>query len=306
MFFLLFLSLFLGFGYLAGNYMVNYALKRGNDVDAKALPRASTIIHNPDLFAPTMPSARHEELTVTSDDGLRLVATAFYPDSPSNLWVILIAGYGRHQGFAWNYADEYLSKGFNILTPDLRAIGKSAGEYITMGAKESDDITCWINAIKEKNPHARIVLHGVSMGAATAMLTAAKSHDVAAVIDDCGYSDAYEILSEQMEKIFGLPRFPVMNFVDIVCHWRTGVYLSDASPIKAVTQSNAPMLFIHGDADRLVPPDMMERLYDASHAQLKEKLLLKDVEHAVAMPHDREKYFAAVFGFLTRAAITTP
>jgi hypothetical protein len=40
-----------------------------------------------------------------------------------------------------------------------------------MGYDDSRDILRWIDWILEKDPAARIILHGISMGAATVLMT---------------------------------------------------------------------------------------------------------------------------------------
>lgn len=72
------------------------------------------------------------------------------------------------------FAKQYYKAGFNILMPDLRGHGDSEGQYTTMGYYESVDVIDWIKEIIKKDPDALIVLHGISMGAATVMLTTGK------------------------------------------------------------------------------------------------------------------------------------
>ena len=228
-----------------------------------------------------------------------LVATHFSPEEPSRRWVILVHGYGRNQSFVWDYAAEYIKRGYHVLTPDLRAAGLSEGKYLTMGVKESDDIALWTKEIARKDENAQIVLHGISMGAATVMMTAAKQpQNVVAAIEDCGYTSAYDMFTVQLDKLFGLPEFPVMNCVDIVSPMKTGAAISDAAPLRSVPHTEVPMLFIHGDADKLVPCEMMEKLYAASSAPAKEKFIVAGAGHADAKKTNPQKYFGRVFAFL--------
>ena len=61
--------------------------------------------------------------------------------------------------------------GMNILLPDLRLSGLSGGEHYTMGWSEKNEVKLWINvATKLFGDTTRIVVHGVSMGAATVMM----------------------------------------------------------------------------------------------------------------------------------------
>ena len=302
-------ALALGAGYLVGDYFVNYALKRNIDNGHSEAPSAILIIGSPLLFSLPMPDIEHESWHYTSLDGLNLVATHFFPQGYSHHWAILVHGYGRSQGFAWDYTQPYIDQDFNVLTPDLRASGESEGTYLTMGVKEGEDIVGWVQKIVALDPDAKIVLHGVSMGAATVMLAAASPDmpkNVTAVIEDCGYTNAYDLFGEQLEKNFNLPRFPIMNCVDAVSEMRTGAKISDASPLTAVAQSDVPMMFIHGTDDDLVPVSMMEELYQHSAAKLKERVLLDGVNHALAMPHDREAYFAHIFDFVEKAEEQPP
>lgn len=287
------LIIFLGAAYFAGNYFVNFALK--------APPPATANIADPNLKAPPAPNFPHEDWTLTSSDGFTLHATYYKPARESHDWAILVHGYGRDQTFANDYAEEYLKRGYNVLTPDLRACGKSEGIFLTMGALEGQDVKLWAEKISKHDSQAKIIFHGVSMGAATVMIAAAlEPENLVAVVEDCGYTSAYEMFTAQLEKIFGLPEYPVMPIVDVVSKIKTGVAISEAAPIESVEKISVPILFIHGDADGLVPYEMMNRLFDAATSPVKEKLTVNGAGHADAKPSNPEKYFERVFEFLAK------
>ena len=286
-------------GYFVGNYFVDFALKRGEDLSP---PPACANIADPNLKAPPAPNFPIEVWTLESFDGLELKAKRFFPAEPTNRWAILIHGYGRDGTFAYDYAEEYLKRGWNVLIPDLRAAGESQGEFITMGAFESRDVYDWAAKVVEQNPDAQIILHGVSMGAATALMTAAlEPKNLVAVVEDCGYTSAYAMFTAQLEKIFGLPEYPAMPCADLVCKLKTGVKISDAAPLEVVDKIKVPVLFIHGDADKLVPFDMMSELFDACAAP-KEKFVVAGAGHADAKRTNPAAYFDKVFAFLDAAA----
>ena len=278
--------------YAVGDYFVDFALKRGEDLSP---PQACANIADPNLKAPPAPNFPAEDWTLESFDGLTLHAKKFSPAESSDRWAILIHGYGRDGTFAYDYADEYLKRGWNVLIPDLRASGLSEGEFITMGALESRDVFDWAKKIPDD---AKIVLHGVSMGAATALMAAAlEPPNLVAVVEDCGYTSAYEMFAAQVKKIFGLPEYPVMPCADWVCKFHTSVKISDAAPLAVVDKIKVPTLFIHGDADGLVPFEMMGRLYDACAAP-KEKFIVEGAGHADAKSSNPAAYFDKVFAFL--------
>ena len=282
----------IGAGYFVGNYFVDFALKRGDDLSP---PKACANIADPNLKAPPIPNFPAEDWTLESFDGLKLHAKKFSPAEETNRWAILVHGYGRDGTYAYDYADEYLKRGWNVLVPDLRAAGESEGEFITMGALESRDVFDWASKLPSD---AKIILHGVSMGAATVMMTAAlKPKKLVAVVEDCGYTSAYEMFTAQLNKIFSLPEYPVMPCANNVCKLKTGVKISDAAPLEVVDEITVPILFIHGDADGLVPFEMMGRLYDKAVAP-KEKFVVKGAGHADAKRTNPTAYFDKVFKFL--------
>lgn len=290
---LLILIILIGAGYFVGNYFVNFALK--------APPPATANIADPNLKAPPTPNFPSEIWTITSTDGFTLHATYYEPARESHEWAILVHGYGRDQTFSNDYAEEYLKRDWNVLTPDLRGCGTSEGIYLTMGTLESRDVAIWAEKIIERDPQAKIILHGVSMGAATVMMTAAlEPKNVVAVVEDCGYTSAYEMFTAQLDKIFGLPEFPIMPIVDVVSRIKTGFAISDAAPIESVKKFSVPILFIHGDEDKLVPYEMVNRLFDAASSPVKEKFTVEGAGHADAKRKDATAYFNRVFDFLTR------
>ena len=293
-------------GYFTGGYFVDLALKRGNAEDPKAPPAVFTMAFTSSggLHPAARPKFEGEDWQITSEDGLKLAATHFSPARRSHSWVILVHGYGCSQQYSWDFASEYLRHGYEVLTPDLRASGESEGRYLTMGALESQDIVRWARQIAAADPEARIVLHGVSMGAATVMLASAAElpPQVTAVVEDSGYTDVYGMFSAELKKLFGLPSFPVLDCANLMSGVRTGVYFKDVRPVDAVRQSKVPMLFIHGDADQLVPVGMMKELYAASAAPAKEELTVAGASHAVSASVAHDAYYKKVFGFADRYA----
>ncbi|MBQ9406999.1 MAG: alpha/beta hydrolase [Desulfovibrio sp.] len=296
---LIFMVAVLATGYAIGDYFVDYALKRGNDTDALAPPAACVNIHDKSREIPQMPTSSIEKWRMTMPDGRHVAATYAIPAQKGHRWVILAHGYGRDQRYMRDYAEEYVQHGYNVLTPDLCASGESEGAYITMGIKESEEVAHWAAKVRERDAQAEIVLHGVSMGAATVLLAAGRYtiSGLAAVIEDCGYTSAYEMFTSQLGVIYGLPEFPIMTCVDIVSGIKTGGKVSDAAPIDVMSRIKVPGMFIHGAADTLVPPSMLESLYNACQTP-KKKFLVQGAGHGDAMTVAGKEYWERIFSFL--------
>ncbi len=289
-----------GAAYVAGCFFVDLALKRGttNNPDAPPAIFRSAIEGNGRAIRPApKPDFDAEPWTIQSFDKLTLRATRFEPEQDSHRWVLILHGYGLTQAHVWSYANAYLHHGYHVLTPDLRASGSSDGAYTTMGALEARDIADWAHRIVSADPDARIVLHGVSMGAAAVMLATGEKLpvNVVAVVEDSGYANIYDLFAIELDKLLSHPAYPLLDAVDFVCEYRAGFSFRKASPIESVRRSHLPILFIHSTGDRLVPFPMMQTLYNASSASGKEKLVVEKIGHGAL--YQAKNYFPYVFAF---------
>ena len=215
-------------------------------------------------------------------------------------WVILLHGYTGSKEMMYPYAYWYVKHGYHVLTPDFRCQGESEGDYIGLGATDSKDLDKWIELILEREPEAEIVLHGLSMGASTALIHSAKpdSH-IKAVISDCAFTDAYSMFREKVWSWFHLPAFPVIDSARLMIRLRAGYDLKETSPLNAVEKSHVPTLFIHGREDRMIPFDMCRELYDAAACD-KEIMIVDGAGHAQAVDRDPIGYWITIEHFLEK------
>lgn len=238
---------------------------------------------------------------ITSSDKLKLHSYKVTNQNNSNKWVIAVHGYTSEGINMSTYAKHYYDNGYNVLIPDLRAHGLSEGNYIGMGWDDRLDIISWINYILNENPNAEIILHGVSMGAATVLMTSGEEipSNVKAIVADCGYTSVWDEFAYQLDDLFSLPEFPILNVSSMVAKIRAGYFLGEASSLKQVKNSKTPILYIHGDKDDFVPYYMMEELYNATSSE-KEMLTIKGAEHAKASEVDPETYWNTVNNFINK------
>lgn len=245
--------------------------------------------------------SNYENVYITSYDNLKLHSYQITNSIPSNTWVISVHGYMSQGQYLTNPAKHFYDMGYNVLLPDLRSHGQSEGDYIGMGWDDRHDILSWIDYILEQNPNAQIVLHGISMGAATVMSVSGEElpTNVKAIIEDCGYTSVWDQFASQLKTLFNLPQFPFMHVASLVTKIRAGYWLGEASPIEQVANSKTPMLFIHGDEDNFVPYSMHQQLYDASSAE-KELLVIEGAGHAMAGTHNPDLYWSTISTFLRK------
>lgn len=193
--------------------------------------------------------------------------------------------------------------GYNILLPDLHAHGLSDGEEIQMGWKDRKDVIKWTEiaerTFRDSTAESQIVVHGVSMGAATTMCVSGEQlpRYVTAFVEDCGYTGVWDEFTVQLKEQFGLPAFPLMPVTSALCRIRYGWSFGEASPLKQVAKCRRPMLFIHGETDTFVPSWMVYPLYKAKHGY-KEMWITRGTEHARSFHDYPDEYRERVTTFL--------
>lgn len=239
-----------------------------------------------------------KQVSVLSEDGLTLRGLRL--SASTHKWVILVHGYsGRGSEMALQ-AQQYHQRGFNVLTPDLRAHGGSEGKYIGMGWLDRRDLLVWIGQILSEDAAAQIVLHGHSMGASAVLEVSGEPDlpkNVQAIISDCAYASVWDMFSIILKKWFKLPPFPVLYLASFMSRILCGYSFTKASAINAVAQSKTPTLFIHGQSDDFVPPDMAKTLYKAANCE-KKLLIYADAGHCGSC--QAQDYYTHIFSFLTQ------
>lgn len=242
-----------------------------------------------------------EHLTMESRDGLKLNAYSIDQEENQHLWAIICHGYGGEAGHNSTSAYKFHQKGYNILMPDARGHGLSEGDYIGMGWDDRLDIVDWIAQIIEKDSEAQIVLYGVSMGGATVMMVSGEDlpSNVKVIVEDCGYSSAWDEFAYQLDMIFKIPEFPAMNFASLVTKVRAGWWLGDGSAIEQVAKSKTPMFFAHGDDDTFVPFFMLQEVYDAANVD-KDILVAEGAGHGESAAILGQEYWDRVFEFVNQ------
>lgn len=244
----------------------------------------------------------HKDIYIFSIDKLKLHATEIKQANNlyKNNWAIIIHGYNNFGLQMLDIAQEFYKLGFNIILPDCRGHGKSDGDYISMGWYDRFDILQWIKFIIKKNPQAKIILYGLSMGGAAVLMTSGENLPVnlKCIISDCAYTSVKDELFYHYKKIFNLPKF-LLNLTDIICQTKPGYKLSEASAINQVKKSKTPILFIHGAQDRFVPTKMVYKLYKTANCP-KDILVMPKAGHAMSYKTNSKKYWQKINAFLKR------
>ena len=241
-----------------------------------------------------------ESSSLTADDGTELAAWYFAASESTHDYAVCLHGYTNEPIGMARYVKRFHDRGMNVLAPAARAHERSGGDYIGMGWPERRDIAGWIKLILSWDPDARIILHGVSMGAATVLMASGETlpENVKAVIADCGYTSEWDEFIWEAETLH-IPWFPVLNSASLLSKLRDGYDFKQASALDQVKKSRIPTLFIHGSEDELVPYKMLGELYLAAACE-KEKLTVEGAGHALSSSVDPELYWSTVERFIEK------
>lgn len=251
-------------------------------------------------------ASKHRQLL--SQDGLVLNGYFIPAPEPTSHYVVICHGYKNSALSMADYAFVYHNAGWNVLVPDHRAHGYSQGRYISMGWKEHQDLILWVNQLVGQDRRAQIVLHGLSMGASTVMMAAGSPElpaNVVAAIEDCGYTSVTDELEDKVSQGFGLPAFPLVPITSLLTRIHVGNFLGDVDCVEAVSRSQIPMLFIHGEDDVFVPFWMLEELYAAATCP-KLQLAVPGAAHGQARRANPQLYWSTVEYFVERFAPAAP
>ena len=202
-----------------------------------------------------------EQIDITAGDGIRLRGYYLPAAQPSDRLVIGLHGY-TSSGLSNFSPHSYFfhQQGFDCLIVDARAHGESGGKYIGFGVLDRFDCLAWINYVEKRfGGEKRIILHGTSMGATTALMTLGFSSlpdSVKGVISDCAFTSPYDVFVHILKRDYHLPPFPIMQFNSILCKSKAGYSFDEYSTLTALKQTDRPVLFIHGAEDNFVPVPM--------------------------------------------------
>lgn len=284
-------------------YMIDYSLRPVN--------RGKDLAGSEAYMRQTYPQINHwldslknnrllKDTFIMADDGVKLHAYYAYASKPTRKTAVIVHGYTDsairmfHIGYLYNKSLNY-----NIIVPDLRYTGLSEGDAIQMGWKDRLDIIDWIDLTPALfGDSIETVVHGISMGAATTMMTSGENLPdyIKCFVEDCGYTSVWEQFKKELDEQFGLPAFPLLYTASWICQIQNGWNFHEASAINQVKKCRKPMFFIHGDKDDFVPTYMVHEVYNAK-PEPKEIWIVPDTDHATSYKNYPDEYTKRVKEF---------
>ena len=233
----------------------------------------------------------HEVVAIKSFDGLNLSAKYYHHADGAPLDILF---HGYRSASCRDCCGVFrISKdqGHNVLLVDQRAHGKSGGRIITFGIRERHDCVSWINyAIERFGKKQKIMLIGLSMGAATVLMAAGLElpHNVVGIISDSTYTSPRDIVLK-VSRDRKYPEILVAPLVKAAAKIFGNFDLDETTAVEAVKYCKKPVLFLHGEDDFFVPCRMTRKVF-AACASEKHLVAFHNNGHCANYVFNTERY----------------
>lgn len=236
-------------------------------------------------------SLNYKEYSIKSFDGLKLTGRYFECSKGAPIEIMFHGYRGNAERDLSTGIKRAFKCGRNVLLINQRGSGSSEGHVISFGINERKDCLDWIKlVINEFGNDVKIILTGVSMGAATVLMASCMDlpNNVKGILADCGYNKPSDIIKKVIKEM-KLPADFFYHFVKLGGKIFGKFNIDETSPYEAVQKSKVPIIFIHGDQDSIVPCDMSNKLYEACTSR-KKIVTIEGSDHGVSYLVNPEKY----------------
>jgi uncharacterized protein len=194
--------------------------------------------------------------------------------------VVVLHGWGGNAEDMLVFAFVLHRANFAVLLLDARNHGQSEGDGFSSLPRFAEDLERgfdWLRHEPGVDP-ARVILLGHSVGAAAALLVAARRPEPVAVVSIAAFAHPVDLMRRQMRAHY-IPYWPVGWLVLRYVERTIGARFHAIAPCNTIGAVDCPILLIHGEADDRVPPSDALRIYASRRDDRTELLLMQATGH---------------------------
>lgn len=241
---------------------------------------------------------RLRAVTFPSED--RIMLTGWYGEAAEPAaTIILCHGMPGDKRDMAGLAGALVEAGFGTLAFDFRGWGESDRGPVTFGYREMHDILGAVTFVQNQRTerHQRIGIVGLSMGAAAAILAAAETPAIEAIVADSSYARLDQEADLVVRRLWGPLAALVSGSARQLAERLIGTPLASVSPVNAVAKiSPRPVMIIHGMSDRLTDVRDAYALYQAC-GDPKTLWIIEHAAHARTRRVGAEQYDRRIIEF---------
>jgi fermentation-respiration switch protein FrsA (DUF1100 family) len=219
--------------------------------------------------------AEFKDVEFQTSDGVT-ISGWLLPSREKKVTIIYSHGLFRSRRELLKRAVDLWKLGYGTLLYDSRNHGLSGRAKVSLGYFERLDAEAGVRFLREEiRTSDRLALFGISMGAAAALLAAAETPEVAAVISDSSFLSFKDTTDHHVKLLFRVSSFPLAGELRFFVGRRAGFDADKLDALAAVRQiGDRPILFIAGAQDKRMPPEIATRLFDASSSPKRDILIV--------------------------------
>ncbi|MEX0799690.1 MAG: alpha/beta fold hydrolase [Dehalococcoidia bacterium] len=246
---------------------------------------------------PDLPPGLHGEyVRFRSLDGT-LLRGLWLPGRKTHPTIVLCHGYFRSLYEPLDVAVALHEAGYNVLTFDFRGCGRSGGRFTTLGRKEAWDVAAAVRYARERQPRGRVGVLGISMGASAAIIAAAHTEDIRALVADSPYSRMEGVMRKKLPDFLPAWAVPFGWAAIAAGEAMAGGGLRGVRPVDYIGRlAPRPLLLIYGQYDSYIPEDQPRELFQAA-GDPREMWTAPGSDHAVARIDYPTEYHRLVLEF---------
>ena len=231
--------------------------------------------------------ARVEDVQLTAADGVRLHGWYCTPHIgrggalellETRATLLFLHGNAGNISHRYEIVNDLVKLPVNVLIIDYRGYGKSEGRPSEQGLY-ADARAAWDYLTKTRGvPASQIVIFGESLGGAVAIDLASKTQACGLIVQS-SFTSIADMAAELMPFV---PPFMLRTKMD---------------SLSKITSVSCPKLFIHSQADEIIPYRLGRRLFDAASAP-KQFYEVKGATHNLMFDLGGAAYYEALRSFI--------
>ncbi|MDE2859945.1 MAG: alpha/beta hydrolase [Chloroflexota bacterium] len=246
-------------------------------------------------------AAALEEVEFPSADGT--ILSGWFISGTTPRTIALVHGFGEERHQMLPHADFLHDAGYSTLLFDLRSRGESEGEEVSFGYHESGDLQGAVQYIKQRPDTGgdSVGVLGLSMGGAAAIIAAADTPEIKAVVAESTFSSVDSAVASSFEHFIDLPAFPFAPVTVFILERRLGISSDDVVPADYVADISPRAVFIiHGRDDVTIVPEDGIALHEAAGEPKEPLWLIEGAAHSEGVDVAPDEYARRVLSFFDR------
>lgn len=259
----------------------------------------------PYTFTPFELGVPAESVHFTAVDGVELAGWWLNAPEPpaaersqhTERVVICVHGHRGNKADMLGIGSGLWRAGNTVVMFDFRGCGDSGDGPQSLAHTEQRDLEAAVDLVRRRSPRASIAVVGFSMGASTAILTAARDPRIEALVLDSPFATMADVIATAYRK-FRLPTAPLLPLANLATRLRYGYTFAQVRPIDVIAElAPRPILLLHGAVDSIIPVSHAHDLFDTAR-EPKRLEVFDGADHCGGYFADRPGYIDLVARFL--------